>query len=74
MESPVKVPKYILKKATLATQRIKEANAYIAEVNTWAKEHGADIESSAWNEKVVNDCPTIQGLYAAGIQQYFDNL
>lgn len=52
---------------------IDQAISLRNEIEKWAENHGADIYSTEWYENVRDDCTSVIGISADGMEEYFDN-
>ena len=70
----MQIPKYVYDTVKRLNSLVDQADILKCQIETWAENHGADTSSIEWQETVRDDCNSVSGMFAEGINEYFDNL
>jgi hypothetical protein len=72
-EHEAKVPKYIKSKIERLDNLLLSANILRNEIESWAKNKGADTAGLEWYENVVDECSGCSGISLDGLEEYFES-
>ena len=68
------VPEYIERKIDSVNKFIDRANILKYEIIKWAEDNGADTDSEAWYESVIDETDVVSGIWKEGLRDYMETI